>query len=106
MYDHYRGDSETLPDERVAQNDQAIRQGKQILFEGAQGTRLDIDHGTANPVSPPPTPISGAACSGAGVGPDKLHHILGVKAYTTRVGAGPFPTELTDETGNYMQERG
>jgi adenylosuccinate synthase len=86
--------------------DQAIRQGKQILFEGAQGTHLDIDHGTY-PYVTSSNPISGTACSGAGVGPDKLHHILGiVKAYTTRVGAGPFPTELTDEVGNYMQEKG
>jgi adenylosuccinate synthase len=86
--------------------DQAIRQGKQVLFEGAQGTHLDIDHGTY-PYVTSSNPISGTACSGAGVGPDKLHHILGiVKAYTTRVGAGPFPTELTDEIGNYMQERG
>jgi adenylosuccinate synthase len=52
-------------------------------------------------------PISGAACSGAGIGPDKIHHIIGiVKAYTTRVGAGPFPTELNDNIGNHMQERG
>jgi adenylosuccinate synthase len=86
--------------------DQAIRQGKRILFEGAQGTHLDIDHGTY-PYVTSSNPISGTACSGAGVGPDKLHHIIGiVKAYTTRVGAGPFPTELKDETGNYMQERG
>jgi adenylosuccinate synthase len=86
--------------------DQAIRQGKRILFEGAQGTHLDIDHGTY-PYVTSSNPISGTACSGAGVGPDKLHHIIGiVKAYTTRVGAGPFPTELTDEIGNYMQERG
>ena len=86
--------------------DQAIRQGKQILFEGAQGTHLDIDHGTY-PYVTSSNPISGSACSGAGVGPDKLHHILGImKAYTTRVGAGPFPAELTDEIGNYMQERG
>jgi len=86
--------------------DQAIRQGKQILFEGAQGTHLDIDHGTY-PYVTSSNPISGAACSGAGVGPDKLQHIVGiVKAYTTRVGAGPFPTELTDEIGNHMQERG
>ncbi len=88
------------------QIDQAIRQGKQILFEGAQGTHLDIDHGTY-PYVTSSNPISGTVCSGAGVGPDKLHHILGiVKAYTTRVGAGPFPSELTDEIGNYMQERG
>jgi adenylosuccinate synthase len=86
--------------------DQAIRQGKQILFEGAQGTQLDIDHGTY-PYVTSSNPISGTACIGAGVGPDKLHHIIGiVKAYTTRVGAGPFPTELVDRIGDYLQERG
>jgi adenylosuccinate synthase len=86
--------------------DKAIRNGKRILFEGAQGTHLDIDHGTY-PFVTSSNPISGAACSGAGVGPDKLHHVIGiVKAYTTRVGAGPFPTELNDETGDYMQKRG
>jgi adenylosuccinate synthase len=88
------------------QIDKAIRSGKRILFEGAQGTHLDVDHGTY-PYVTSSNPVSGTACPGAGVGPDKLHHIIGiVKAYTTRVGAGPFPTELQDETGNYMQERG
>jgi len=86
--------------------DEAIREGKRILFEGAQGTHLDIDHGTY-PFVTSSNPISGTACSGAGVGPDKLGHITGiVKAYTTRVGAGPFPTELHDETGDYIQKRG
>ncbi len=86
--------------------DQAIRSGKKILFEGAQGTHLDIDHGTY-PFVTSSNPVSGAACAGAGVGPDKLHHIIGiVKAYTTRVGAGPFPTELLDDTGDYIQKRG
>lgn len=86
--------------------DRAAAQGKRILFEGAQGTQLDVDHGTY-PYVTSSNPISGAACSGAGIGPDKLHHVIGiVKAYTTRVGAGPFPTELHDETGNYMQEKG
>ena len=86
--------------------DQAIRSGKKILFEGAQGTHLDIDHGTY-PFVTSSNPLSGAACSGAGVGPDKLHHIIGiVKAYTTRVGSGPFPTELLDETGDYIQKKG
>ncbi|MBU2497273.1 MAG: adenylosuccinate synthase [Proteobacteria bacterium] len=86
--------------------DEAIREGRRILFEGAQGTHLDIDHGTY-PFVTSSNPVSGSACAGAGVGPDKLHHIIGiVKAYTTRVGAGPFPTELLDETGDYMQERG
>jgi adenylosuccinate synthase len=86
--------------------DEAIRKGEKILFEGAQGTHLDIDHGTY-PFVTSSNPVSGAVCAGAGVGPDKLHHIMGiVKAYTTRVGAGPFPTELLDETGAYLQERG
>jgi len=86
--------------------DNAIRAGKRVLFEGAQGTHLDIDHGTY-PFVTSSNPLSGAACAGAGVGPDKLHHVVGiVKAYTTRVGAGPFTTELLDETGDYIQERG
>ncbi|MDP6179473.1 MAG: adenylosuccinate synthase, partial [Desulfatiglandales bacterium] len=86
--------------------DHAIRSGKKILFEGAQGTHLDIDHGTY-PFVTSSNPVSGTACAGAGVGPDKLHHIIGiVKAYTTRVGAGPFPTELLDDTGDYIQKRG
>jgi adenylosuccinate synthase len=83
----------------------AEKKGK-ILFEGAQGTHLDIDHGTY-PFVTSSNPVSGSACAGVGVGPDKLHHILGiVKAYTTRVGSGPFTTELKDETGNYLQEKG
>ncbi len=86
--------------------DRAIREGKNILFEGAQGTHLDIDHGTY-PFVTSSNPVSGAVCAGAGVGPDKLHHIVGiVKAYTTRVGSGPFPTELEDKTGDYIQSRG
>jgi adenylosuccinate synthase len=86
--------------------DQAVKLGKNILFEGAQGTHLDVDHGTY-PFVTSSNPVSGSVCAGAGVGPDKLHHILGiVKAYTTRVGAGPFPTELEDETGDYIQEKG
>lgn len=86
--------------------DKAIRSGKKILFEGAQGTHLDIDHGTY-PYVTSSNPLSGSVCAGAGVGPDKLNHIIGiVKAYTTRVGAGPFPTELLDETGDYIQKKG
>jgi adenylosuccinate synthase len=86
--------------------DEAARRMGKILFEGAQGTHLDIDHGTY-PFVTSSNPVSGAACAGAGVGPDKLHHIMGiVKAYATRVGAGPFPTELLDETGSYLQEKG
>jgi adenylosuccinate synthase len=86
--------------------DRALREGKSILFEGAQGTHLDVDHGTY-PFVTSSNPISGTVCSGAGVGPNRLDHINGVvKAYTTRVGSGPFPTELEDETGEYIQRRG
>jgi adenylosuccinate synthase len=86
--------------------DQALKEGKRVLFEGAQGTHLDIDHGTY-PFVTSSNPVAGAAAAGAGVGPQRLNHILGiVKAYTTRVGAGPFLTELLDETGDYLQSRG
>ena len=83
-----------------------IKAGKQILFEGAQGTHLDIDHGTYPYVTSSNT-VAGNACSGAGVGPKQLTNIVGiVKAYTTRVGKGPFPTELFDEIGDKIQETG
>jgi len=86
--------------------DQGERAGRKVLFEGAQGTHLDIDHGTY-PFVTSSNPIAGGACAGAGVGPKHLHHVNGiVKAYTTRVGAGPFTTELTDAVGDYIQERG
>ncbi len=86
--------------------DQAIKNQKNILFEGAQGTHLDVDHGTY-PFVTSSNPVAGSACAGAGIGPKQLHHVVGiVKAYTTRVGAGPFVTELEDETGDYIQERG
>jgi adenylosuccinate synthase len=109
IFDQYRSMAETLRPyvtDVSIEIDQAIRSGKTVLFEGAQGTHLDIDHGTY-PFVTSSNPISGSVCAGAGVGPDKLHHIIGiVKAYTTRVGSGPFPTELLDETGDYIQERG
>ena len=83
-----------------------IRAGKSILFEGAQGTLLDIDHGTYPYVTSSNTSAGAAAC-GTGVGPAALHYILGItKAYTTRVGAGPFPTELHDIIGEQLGERG
>lgn len=86
--------------------EQALKSKKGILFEGAQGTHLDIDHGTY-PYVTSSNPVAGTACSGAGIGPNQLHHVVGiVKAYTTRVGAGPFVTELEDETGDYIQEKG
>ena len=86
--------------------EKALQEGRNVLFEGAQGTHLDIDHGTY-PFVTSSNPVAGAACAGAGIGPGQLHHIVGVvKAYTTRVGAGPFVTELTNETGDFIQERG
>ncbi len=86
--------------------DEGIRQGCQILFEGAQGTHLDIEHGTY-PFVTSSTTVSSNAASGSGVGPGQLNEIIGiVKAYTTRVGAGPFPTELFDEIGDKIQKTG
>jgi adenylosuccinate synthase len=83
-----------------------IEAGKNILLEGAQGTLLDIDHGTYPYVTSSNT-IAGGACTGAGIGPTKIDRILGiVKAYTTRVGEGPFPTELNDELGESIRQRG
>jgi adenylosuccinate synthase len=85
---------------------QAVKDHKQVLFEGAQGTHLDIDHGTYPFVTSSNT-VSGNACCGAGIGPKSIHNVMGiVKAYTTRVGAGPFTTELFDETGKFIQEKG
>jgi adenylosuccinate synthase len=79
---------------------------KRLLFEGAQGTFLDIDHGTYPFVTSSNT-IAGAVCTGVGVGPSTIDHVVGiVKAYTTRVGNGPFPTELSDETGELLRKVG
>jgi len=86
--------------------DNAAKAGKQILFEGAQGTHLDIDHGTYPYVTSSNT-VSGNACSGAGIGPKAITDVMGiVKAYTTRVGEGPFPSELFDDIGDAIQEKG
>lgn len=86
--------------------DEAMRGRENILFEGAQGTHLDIDHGTY-PFVTSSNPVAGAACTGAGIGPKRVDSIVGiVKAYTTRVGAGPFVSELLEETGAYLQEKG
>lgn len=80
--------------------------GNRIMFEGAQGTLLDVDHGTYPFVTSSNT-VAGAACSGSGCGPGSIDYVLGItKAYTTRVGAGPFPTELHDEVGQELGERG
>ena len=84
----------------------ALDAGRTVIFEGAQGTLLDLDHGTY-PFVTSSNPVAGAACVGAGVGPADIDEVWGVaKAYSTRVGAGPFPTELDDELGAYIRERG
>ena len=86
--------------------DDARRAGKRILFEGAQGAMLDIDHGTYPYVTSSNT-VAGQAAAGSGVGPSAVGYVLGItKAYTTRVGGGPFPTELKDEVGTALGERG
>jgi adenylosuccinate synthase len=85
---------------------EAQHDGKNLLFEGAQGTLLDIDHGTY-PYVTSSNCVASAAGAGAGIGPQSLHYVLGItKAYTTRVGSGPFPTELEDDDGRYLASRG
>jgi adenylosuccinate synthase len=85
---------------------EALDSGRTVIFEGAQGTLLDLDHGTY-PFVTSSNPIAGAACVGAGVGPADIDEVWGVaKAYATRVGAGPFPTELDDDLGAFIRERG
>ncbi len=84
----------------------ALDEGKAVVFEGAQGTLLDIDHGTY-PFVTSSNPVAGSACIGAGVGPKDIDDVLGItKAYGTRVGAGPFPTELEGELADRLRERG
>lgn len=85
---------------------EAIEAEQRVLFEGAQGTLLDIDFGTY-PYVTSSHPIAGGACIGAGIGPNKIGSVIGVvKAYTSRVGDGPFPTELCDQTGDFIREKG
>ena len=86
--------------------DREVRQGKKILFEGAQGSHLDIDHGTYPYVTSSNTVSANASC-GTGIGPNAISKVVGIcKAYTTRVGEGPFPTELNDQVGEHMQQVG
>lgn len=85
---------------------EAIKSGKKVLFEGAQGTLLDIDHGTY-PFVTSSSPTAGGACIGTGIGPTCIERVMGIaKAYTTRVGEGPFPTELNDSQGELLRQRG
>jgi adenylosuccinate synthase len=86
--------------------DEARKTGQRVLFEGAQGAMLDVDHGTYPFVTSSNT-VSGFAAVGAGIGPGQVGYVLGIcKAYTTRVGSGPFPTELSDDIGNLIGDRG
>jgi adenylosuccinate synthase len=84
----------------------SIDEGKRVLFEGAQGTMLDVDHGTY-PYVTASSATAGGACTGTGVGPTRIDGVIGIsKAYTTRVGGGPFPTELLDDIGEQIRKRG
>ena len=86
--------------------DEFKKQKKRILFEGAQGILLDVDHGTYPFVTSSNT-VASSAATGTGCGPNSIHYVLGItKAYTTRVGEGPFPTELTDDIGELLGSRG
>ncbi|MFC4077257.1 adenylosuccinate synthase [Salinithrix halophila] len=109
IYEPYLAAAEQIrpyvTDTSVVLND-AIDQGRRVLFEGAQGVMLDIDQGTY-PFVTSSNPVAGGVCIGSGVGPTKINQVVGVaKAYTTRVGDGPFPTELKDEIGNQIREVG
>lgn len=109
ILNEYLGYAEQLrpfvTDSSVVLND-AIDHGKRVLFEGAQGVMLDIDQGTY-PFVTSSNPVAGGVCIGSGVGPSRIQHVIGVaKAYTTRVGDGPFPTELHNEIGNQIRETG
>lgn len=109
VFDEYMGYAERLgkyiADTTLILND-AIKKKKKVLAEGAQGTHLDVDHGTY-PFVTSSNPTAGGACTGLGIGPKTVNEVIGiVKAYTTRVGSGPFPTELSDATGELLRERG
>ncbi|HEX3789206.1 MAG TPA: adenylosuccinate synthase [Pseudonocardiaceae bacterium] len=97
--------ADRIADSRLLLN-QALERGETVLLEGSQGTMLDVDHGTY-PFVTSSNPTSGGACAGAGIGPGRINAVLGIlKAYTTRVGSGPFPTELHDDTGEWLRKTG
>jgi len=109
IYKEYMGYAKKLS-EYIADTDIIINKmisgNKNVLLEGAQGTLLDVDHGTY-PYVTSSNAIAGGACTGLGIGPTKISRVLGVvKAYTTRVGSGPFPTEIKDSLGNMLREKG
>src|SRR5919109_150771 len=102
-YSDYREKVKTYVTDTGLLLDREIRAGKRVLFEGAQGTLLDVDHGTYPFVTSSNT-VTGSVCSGAGIGPQHVHQIIGIsKAYTTRVGSGPFPTELHGAEGETLK---
>jgi len=104
-YEYGQQIKQYVVDTSVVLND-ALDEGRRVLFEGAQGVMLDIDQGTY-PFVTSSNPVAGGVTIGSGVGPTKINHVVGVsKAYTTRVGDGPFPTELHDEIGNQIREVG
>jgi len=109
VFDEYMGYAERLKPhiiDTTALLNRAIDKDKTVLFEGAQGTHLDVDFGTY-PFVTSSSATAGGACTGTGVGPTMIDAVFGIaKVYTTRVGSGPFPTELTDEAGRALQERG
>ncbi|MCK9295352.1 MAG: adenylosuccinate synthase [Desulfobulbaceae bacterium] len=109
IYAEFQGYTERLApyiDNVSVKLDQGRKAGKNILFEGAQGTQLDIDHGTY-PFVTSSNVVAGNACTGSGFGPTHIDAVIGIlKAYTTRVGEGPFPSELFDETGDALQKTG
>ena len=94
-----------IADTRLLLNN-ALEAGETVLLEGSQGTLLDVDHGTY-PYVTSSNPTAGGAAVGSGIGPTRIRTVLGIlKAYTTRVGSGPFPTELFDENGEYLSKTG
>jgi adenylosuccinate synthase len=109
VYEEFMGYSERLRPfmgDASLEVNKAIDAGKKVLFEGAQGTLLDVDHGTY-PYVTSSNATSGGVCTGLGIGPSRINRALGiVKAYTTRVGEGPFPTELFDDVGKSIQKKG
>lgn len=105
FYEYGQRLKEYVTDTSVVLND-ALDAGKRVLFEGAQGNMLDIDQGTY-PYVTSSNPVAGGVTIGSGVGPNKINKVVGViKAYTSRVGDGPFPTELHDATGDFIREAG
>ncbi|MBN2468030.1 MAG: adenylosuccinate synthase [Deltaproteobacteria bacterium] len=109
IFDAFRGLGERLKPHMANISvvlDRLVKEGKQVLFEGAQGALLDVDHGTYPYVTSSNT-VAGAVCAGCGIGPTMIDGVVGVvKAYSTRVGEGPFPTEQLNETGTKLRDRG